>query len=309
MIKDSLKEQVVSVVIPSYERHEEVVRAVRSALNQTLPPLEVIVSNDGPDPEKARLLEAMDDGRVRFFEAPRRGNASATRNFGILQAKGDWVALLDDDDWWLPKKLEDQFTFLKERGSCAAIISGKERVYTGKGSSWIRPRFRPDGLGDASEIVLRSKGGFNTSTILAPRDAFIEFPFNEDINKLEDVEWVLVAGQKYDYGVCPTVTCERLQDSGPGLSQPGGYELVLDWYVRNRPLLKQDAVGYVLSDLVARRAGYEFRYDALLFLLCELKRERALGFGNVVRLLGHFIVPQQIRPFLKKILNKRSLRA
>ena len=104
----------VSVVIPTYNRADLLARALDSVLAQTRPPDEIIVVDDGSsDDTAARVLEY--GGRVRLLRQSHRG-VSAARNRGIAESRGEWIALLDSDDEWLPRKLECQLQRLAETG-------------------------------------------------------------------------------------------------------------------------------------------------------------------------------------------------
>src|SRR5579871_5746785 len=100
----------VSVVIPTRNRPEAVVRAVESALAQTVRDLEVTVVIDGPNEATALALARLQerDTRLHVIELERNVGACAARNRGIEASKGRWIALLDDDDEWLQNKLEKQ---------------------------------------------------------------------------------------------------------------------------------------------------------------------------------------------------------
>ncbi|HEX3110532.1 MAG TPA: glycosyltransferase family A protein, partial [Thermoanaerobaculia bacterium] len=96
----------VSVVIPSYNYARYLGEAIDSALGQTLPPLEVIVVDDGSTDDTPAVLAAYGD-RIRVLRQKNAGVAVA-RNSGIAAARGECVAFLDADDVWLPRKLELQ---------------------------------------------------------------------------------------------------------------------------------------------------------------------------------------------------------
>jgi len=90
-------------------------RAVLSALAQTVPPEEVLVWDDGSGPEtreRLRRFVALHP-QVRLHEGPATGTPAVGRNRLIELARGDWVALLDDDDEWLPDKLERQQEYME----------------------------------------------------------------------------------------------------------------------------------------------------------------------------------------------------
>ncbi|MFD1720154.1 glycosyltransferase family 2 protein [Amnibacterium endophyticum] len=103
----------VSVVVPAYDSCETVEAAIRSALNQTVPPLEVLVVDDASSDATAAVVEriARDEPAVRLVRLPANAGVSAARNTGIGLARGRWIALLDADDVWLPDKLEVQLAF------------------------------------------------------------------------------------------------------------------------------------------------------------------------------------------------------
>ena len=96
--------QRISVVIPLYNKELEVERALRSVLMQSLQPLEIIVVNDGSTDSSRAIVERViaenPESNIRLITQQNSG-VSAARNRGIAEAKGDYVALLDADDWWL----------------------------------------------------------------------------------------------------------------------------------------------------------------------------------------------------------------
>jgi glycosyltransferase involved in cell wall biosynthesis len=103
----------VSVVIPTYNRAHIVCQAVASALAQTMRPLEVIVVDDGStDDTRDRLGPYM--AEIVYCYQENQG-VSAARNHGIRAARGEYVAFLDSDDVWHPRKLEFQLQAFKER--------------------------------------------------------------------------------------------------------------------------------------------------------------------------------------------------
>ena len=94
----------ISVVISAYNAKDFIGDTIRSALAQTVAPLEIIVVDDGSTDSTAEIAESLG---CRVIRQANKGVCVA-RNSGILAARGDWIALLDHDDLWLPTKLERQ---------------------------------------------------------------------------------------------------------------------------------------------------------------------------------------------------------
>ncbi|WP_252379816.1 glycosyltransferase family 2 protein [Desulfovulcanus ferrireducens] len=106
---------LISVIIPTFNRGQYIVDAVNSVLNQTWKKLELIVVDDGSNDQTRALLEKIKDKRFHYFYQENKGVSSA-RNFGLKKARGDFLALLDSDDYWLPEKLSVQLKFMLEGG-------------------------------------------------------------------------------------------------------------------------------------------------------------------------------------------------
>jgi len=97
---------LLSVIIPSYNRSKSLQRALNSVFTQTYTNFEVIVVDDGSTDDTAKVMHN-DFQQCKYIYQTNQG-VSAARNTGIAQAKGEWIALLDSDDEWLPTKLELQ---------------------------------------------------------------------------------------------------------------------------------------------------------------------------------------------------------
>ena len=123
---------LVSIIIPTYKHQDFVLATLDSVFAQTFTDYEVIVINDGsPDNTAAVLQPLAEAGRIRYIEQKNAGQ-SAARNRGIAEARGEFIALLDDDDLWPPDKLEWQVQAL--HGDPDAVL-----VYGG--ASLVKPEF------------------------------------------------------------------------------------------------------------------------------------------------------------------------
>jgi glycosyltransferase involved in cell wall biosynthesis len=140
----------ISVVIPYYNGARFVAEALDSVRAQTLAPLEVIVVDDGSRPDDAAALDRVATDCV-VIHLPRNRGVSVARNTGIARARGDWIAFLDCDDLWEPRKLEVQAALVSATPGCRAVHCGLQAS-------------RPDG----------SMQAFPKEEV--PFEGFLEFP-------------------------------------------------------------------------------------------------------------------------------------
>ena len=166
----------VSVVIPSYNRAGALPRALDSVLAQTRAADEIIVVDDGSTDGSAELLATHYPGVTRLYQ-PNQG-VSAARNLGIQHASGDWIALLDSDDAWLPGKLHAQLQAVAQSADCPLCHTEEIWIRNGvrvnamkkhaKRGGWIYRHCLPlCAISPSSALIRRdillALGGFDTT--------------------------------------------------------------------------------------------------------------------------------------------------
>ena len=116
----------VSVVIPTYNHADYLPATLTSVFAQIFRDYEVIVVNDGsPDDVAARVCPLAEAGRIRYFEQPNAGQAVA-RNRGLAEARGEFVAFLDDDDLWPPDHLARHVAILRAEPDVDVVYGQRE---------------------------------------------------------------------------------------------------------------------------------------------------------------------------------------
>lgn len=126
---------LVSVIIPTYKRADLLVKAIDTVLNQTYKNIELLVVNDNVkgDEYSQKLYEIIGgytDERLRLVEQEKHINGAAARNAGIREAKGEYIAFQDDDDFWEPQKLERQVALLSSLDESWGAVSCLMRIYS-----------------------------------------------------------------------------------------------------------------------------------------------------------------------------------
>jgi len=184
---------LISLIIPSFNRQESLQRALNSVFQQDLLPDEVIVIDDGSTDATATMIKT-EFPQVNYIYQENKG-VSAARNTAIKQAKGEWIALLDSDDTWLPEKLSRQIQALQQAPDVK--VCHTEEI-------WIRNGVRVNAMNKHKKI-----GGWifthclplcamSPSSILIHRTVFEDIGyFDEGLPACEDYDLWLRLTAKY----------------------------------------------------------------------------------------------------------------
>ena len=189
----------VSVVIPTYNRKDFLGRAVASVLNQTFQSFEIIVVDDASQDNAEAIVRGFRDGRLKYVRHEFRKGGSAARNTGILRSTGDYIAFLDDDDEWLPKKLEKQVAVLERSSrSTGAVYTGYFIVDSLSGEN-PRERTAVKRGNLLNELLVHNCVG-GTSSVIVKRECFERVGlFDEDLPSFQDYDlWIRMA-REYNF--------------------------------------------------------------------------------------------------------------
>lgn len=199
---------LVSVVIPTRDRPALLARAIASVQAQTVSDLEVIVVDDGSTTDVSTVAPAAGDLRLRYRRHPAPRGAAAARNTGLAAARGAFVAFLDDDDVWLPEKIERQLACFAADGPHVGVVhcgSLKYSDITHRVIAESPARSLRDGVVD----FLRSTH-FGTSVPLIRRECFeVAGGFDESLPGTQDRDlWIRLA-RHFRFDCVPDVLVEH----------------------------------------------------------------------------------------------------
>lgn len=106
-------DELVSIIMPSYNTAAYIKDSIQSVLNQTYSNWELIIIDDCSTDNTKNVLEEIQDRRIRVYKNEKNWGAAVCRNIALRKANGRWIAFLDSDDLWKPDKLKKQVAFMK----------------------------------------------------------------------------------------------------------------------------------------------------------------------------------------------------
>lgn len=274
-------EPLVSVVIPTRNRPRQVANAVRSALAQTVTQIEVVVAIDGPDdPTYQTTLDALEeigDPRLRVVTLQvHMGHAEAT-NVGVATARSPWVALLDDDDEWFPRKIEAQLRAARQSPHPYPIIACRV-LARGDAGDVVWPRRTPGRDESFSDYLFCRSSPFGgeglvlPSAILTRKELLQRVPMDPRHKRHMDVGWLLrvirLAGVAVEF--IPEIEPQLVWDVREGrerLSNSADWRYSLSWMRENRELVTpRSYAAFVMTwaASTAARGGHWAAFPRLL---------------------------------------------
>jgi len=257
----------VSVIIPTYNREEFILRALNSVLKQTFTDYEIIIIDDGSQDDTKQILSPYTFmGNIKYFYQENSGISSA-RNRGIKESKGEYIAFLDSDDTWVPEKLALQVALMDQNRNLGLVFCKMNR----KDENGRFCGTKPDKFtGTTFKELITNWGDIPTSTVLMRRECIDKVGlFDESLETMEDFELWLRIAEKYSIDV---IGDKNLADyylhseqitKNPIQVYEGYIKLQkkLLYYYENRPteiIIKRIAESeYVLSRIYFKQKSYK----------------------------------------------------
>lgn len=206
----------VTVIIPTYNMEKYIARTMYSVLNQTYKNYEIIVVSDNSTDSTNTIVEDFIKkyDNISLIVNEKNEGVSASRNKGILEAKGEYVAFLDADDLWKTKKLETHVKFLQDNPEvgmsfdCSVFIDDKDRRL---GLYQIPKKFKEI----TPNYILCRNPCSNGSAVVARTELMKNNLFDENLINSEDVEcWLrfCLSGGRIE-GINQLLTCYRVREN------------------------------------------------------------------------------------------------
>jgi glycosyltransferase involved in cell wall biosynthesis len=305
---------MISVVIPTRNRPESLLRAVRSVLTQTLKDLEVLVVIDGHDPASVEALSAISDSRLRWTELAVSGGGNAARNIGASMGKGEWIAFLDDDDEWLPTKLEHQARLAAESKPDEVSIIGCRFLVRDRNGEAVWPRRFPDvdePVGDYlfnRRSLFNGEAAMNTSTLLLPKKLVEEIQFSPEVKKHQEADFLIRAAATHKLNVKiakETLAIWYVDGDRSTIDNSMNWVRSFEWIRGHRARLSRGAyAGFLLISLASEASG-QGAWRAFLPILREAVAHGRPRAVHLVRFFCMWIMPKNLRRRIRFALGER----
>ncbi|MGE5409523.1 MAG: glycosyltransferase, partial [Clostridiales bacterium] len=199
---------MVSVIIPTYNRKDKLVRAIKSVLAQSYDDYEIIVVNDNGE-DVSSVIEQLKDPRIRLITHNINKGLSAARNSAIKYANGKYLAYLDDDDIYYPDHLETLVNYL-ENGSSKIAYTDANRIIIENNAENNQPAKRdtPYSSDFDSEGILYNNY-IPVLCIMHKKECLNDgFAFDESLRVFEDWDMWIKLSRKYEFSHIKKITCE-----------------------------------------------------------------------------------------------------
>lgn len=234
---------LVSVVMPTYKRFDKLPRAIESVLNQTYSTLELLLVNDNdPDDKFTEYVKEiskkyLSDTRFKLILQDKHINGAVARNIAINHAKGEYIAFLDDDDWWEHNKLEEQVKTLSKLDNSWGGVSCKFKLYDINLNIIGKTRKYRDGYIYKDILFLQSDVA--TSTLLLRRSALDETGyFDEKLLRNQDLQLLVFFTYKYKLmEVDKYLHCVDISDAQNRPSGDKAVSVVNNFFKSVKPIL------------------------------------------------------------------------
>lgn len=299
---------LVSVVIPTYRRSLDYLRrAVESVRKQTYENLEIIVVDDSTEAFADRLkteeyFDAVADARIRYYQNKQNCGASKSRNFGISCAQGQYISFLDDDDEYLPQKIESQVRFM-EAGEYDISLTAMA-IYSVDGKM-VDYRTHRDLSGMSQDELFRYHLMYHltgTPTFMFRADKLRQIGGFKDIRIGEEFYLMAAAiDANMKVGFSPECFVKVYQHSGKKLS-------VGDMKIEGENLLFSYKKSFFPQLSAAEKRHIRFRHYAVLVIAYVRDRQfvHALWAGIRAFFVAPIVFMKEVFGFVQTIFSQRK---
>ena len=303
------RQPLVSVVIPTYNRADTIVKAIASVRNQSYTNWEIVVVDDASKDNTRKTIEQLGDFQIRYLRHNTNLGGSEARNTGIDNAKGEYIAFLDSDDIWQPNKLAMQIEAIRSVGETKNIVS-----YTQFSTSFqtvYRRNILPE-RGKQNEETLADYlwlhgGEMLTSTLIVSRQLAAKTRFQSRLKKHQDLDFLLrLEKENVEFVfVSQPLTIWHNEFKSDRVSKILNYQISLDWIENYRQQISERAFyGFVVKEIVPKLLLSDDRRKYKTSLIFKAFQTKAISLKSFLLLMLRAIVSRKHQEKLKTLVEK-----
>lgn len=263
----------VSIIIPTYNRNETIIRSINSVLCQSYGDFELIIVDDASTDSTETTIKKICDDRIRYIKLPVNGGSAYARNCGIIEAKGDYIAFQDSDDEWKPDKLKFQMEVMNTLDQSFGLVYTSFYYLSEQGYVEWPPKNIPDHTKNGKiyqyMLTYNPVGG---PTMLIRKECFEKIGlFNTDLKSLEDYELALRISKYFNLAIVELPLVRAYQTPGSLSKNIMAYIkascLIIKMYKED--IIKYDLLERKLKDLrtIACQVISDEQFEQMIALL------------------------------------------
>jgi len=285
---------LVSVIIATYNRCELLKFTIKSILEQSYDNFELIIVDDGSTDDTKNICLCFNDDRIHYIYSDNSGSPARPRNIGIKLARGEFIAFCDDDDIWMPNKLDVQIDSFTD----GVLGVGANMIYFGKLSKYKRINFTSMIYKDFIAKDILVSGGVPLSSLVLKNGNNIYFDVDDKYHDIEDLEYQFRYLTCYD-GIIRMVgeplVKYRITDQNNNTNNYINRNAVR-FIAENRDLLTYSEYNATLRNryygysINALRSADKNIVPSLLFISLRYSLKNRINFNNLIMILKIIIV-------------------
>ncbi|MFI8687630.1 glycosyltransferase family 2 protein [Rossellomorea sp. NPDC077527] len=289
---------LISVIIPTFNRAYIIQRTIKSVLDQSYENIEIIVIDDGSTDnteEIINLIKVKHKTQIKYVKLKKNSNGAVARNAGIENARGEYIAFLDSDDFWEKRKLEKQYQYLSSYKNVNNIVCYSKLIADRGKIKKIMPQ---KGIGEketVGEYLFVNNGLIQTSTLMLPTELAKKVKFDPNLKKHQDWDYCLrleSEGVKFIF-LEEALSNYDLKDKD-NISKKNDYRFSLEWIKKVRPLVTDKAYFAFIGKYISVYAGREGKKVVGLKICLSAFLNKSISVKDLIITQIKILIPSKL---------------
>tara|TARA_B110000438_G_C15717483_1_gene608186 strand:- start:182 stop:1087 length:906 start_codon:yes stop_codon:yes gene_type:complete len=224
---------LISVIVNCKNGEKYLKNCIDSIINQTYTNWEIIFWDNISTDNSKKILDQFKDSRIKYFKSEEATKLYKARNLAIKKTKGDYIAFLDVDDWWLPEKLKIQVEFMTNNKD-VSMVHSNFHVFKEKNNKKKIFSAAPLPQGNITQKLLNNYQ-IGILTVLIKKELFQKYQFDDSLEIIGDFDLFLKISKSIKVGcIQKSLACVRIHKSNLSLIKTEDFIDELSYWLRNK---------------------------------------------------------------------------